>query len=75
MIALVPADTWTKAKPPKRNFARQVMSQLYRKARTQNLLLPVQARKAQEGDKYEGATVIEPVKGFYQVTERRLLYF
>ena len=50
------------------------MSQLYRKARTQNLLLPVQARKAQEGDKYEGATVIEPVKGFYQVTERRLLY-
>ena len=44
----------------------KVMSQLYRKVRPMGLLLPVAARKSQEGDKFEGATVIEPVKGFYK---------
>jgi DNA polymerase delta subunit 1 len=44
----------------------KVMSQLYRKAKTLGLLLPVQARKNAEGDKYEGATVIDPIKGFYK---------
>ena len=44
----------------------KVMSQLYRKTKTVGLLLPVQARKGQEGEKFEGATVIDPVKGFYK---------
>ena len=44
----------------------KVMSQLYRKVRPIGLVLPVQARKQQEGDKFEGATVIEPVRGFYK---------
>ena len=43
------------------------MSQLYRKCRTLGLLLPVQKRGAVDGDKFEGATVIEPIKGFYKV--------
>ncbi|EOD33882.1 putative DNA polymerase POLD1 [Emiliania huxleyi CCMP1516] len=42
----------------------KVMSQLYRKAKTVGCLLP--AHKQGEGDKYEGATVIEPKKGFYR---------
>eukprot|EP00967_Tisochrysis_lutea_P029442 scaffold34447_cov36-Tisochrysis_lutea.AAC.5 len=41
------------------------MSQLYRKAKTVNMLMPVSAHKQSEGDKYEGATVIEPKKGYY----------
>ena len=45
----------------------KVMSQLYRKVRPLNLLLPVASRKSQEGDKFEGATVIEPVRGFYKM--------
>jgi DNA polymerase delta subunit 1 len=44
----------------------KVMSQLYRKAKTLGLVLPVQARKQVDGAKFEGATVIEPVKGFYK---------
>ena len=44
----------------------KVMSQLYRKVRPLGLLLPVAARKQQEGEKFEGATVIEPKKGFYR---------
>ena len=44
----------------------KVMSQLYRKCRKEGLLIPTAARKAQEGDKFEGATVIEPKKGFYR---------
>ena len=44
----------------------KVMSQLYRKAKTVGCLLPVQAHKQGEGDKYEGATVIAPKKGFYR---------
>jgi DNA polymerase delta subunit 1 len=43
----------------------KVMSMLYRKCRPLGLVLPV-ARDRVEGEKYEGATVIEPVKGFYK---------
>ncbi|KAK2170976.1 hypothetical protein NP493_1118g00000 [Ridgeia piscesae] len=41
----------------------KVISQLLRKALTQGLLLPVQ--KIEVGDEFTGATVIEPVKGYY----------
>lgn len=42
------------------------MSQLYRKTKTIGLLLPVKANKAVDGEKFEGATVIDPIKGFYK---------
>jgi DNA polymerase delta subunit 1 len=44
----------------------KVVSQLYRKARTHNLLIPAMDPHGTD-EKYEGATVIEPEKGFYQV--------
>ena len=45
----------------------KVMSMLYRKCRPLGLVLPVaRDRDRVEGEKYEGATVIEPVKGFYK---------
>jgi DNA polymerase elongation subunit (family B) len=44
----------------------KVVSQLYRKARTEGLVIP--ALKIEGTDEqYEGAIVIEPDKGFYQV--------
>lgn len=43
----------------------KVISQLLRKAKEQDLLLPVQ--KISTGDEYEGATVIEPIKGYYNI--------
>ena len=43
----------------------KVASQLYRKARQHDLVIPVE-RKGNEGGKYEGAVVIEPTRGFYQ---------
>jgi len=43
----------------------KVASQLYRKCRNLDLLIPVQ-RNEVNGDKYEGATVIEPSRGFYK---------
>ncbi|CAL1535781.1 unnamed protein product [Lymnaea stagnalis] len=43
----------------------KVMSQLLRKAKEQDLVLP--AQKVETGDEYEGATVIEPVKGYYDI--------
>lgn len=42
----------------------KVVSQLYRKAKTKDLLLPVRERSVSD-DKYVGATVIEPKRGFY----------
>jgi len=42
----------------------KVASQLYRKARKHDLLIPVE-RKGNDGTKYEGAVVIEPTRGFY----------
>ncbi|CAD5114717.1 DgyrCDS3760 [Dimorphilus gyrociliatus] len=43
----------------------KVVSQLLRKAKEENLLLP--AHRASAGDEYEGATVIEPKRGYYDV--------
>lgn len=42
----------------------KVASQLYRKAAEHNLLIPVD-RVQVTGDKYEGAVVIEPTRGYY----------
>ncbi|CAL8096638.1 unnamed protein product [Calicophoron daubneyi] len=41
----------------------KVISQLLRKAREHDFVLPTY--QAQQGDDYAGATVLEPVKGFY----------
>jgi DNA polymerase delta subunit 1 len=41
----------------------KVMSQLLRKAKTQDLVIPVY--KVETGDEYTGATVIEPLRGYY----------
>nr|KAG5686080.1 hypothetical protein BaRGS_030695 [Batillaria attramentaria] len=43
----------------------KVLSQLLRKAKEQDLVIP--AHKVETGDEYEGATVIEPSKGYYNV--------
>ncbi|XP_066027112.1 DNA polymerase delta catalytic subunit [Pocillopora verrucosa] len=43
----------------------KVVSQLLRKSKEQDLLLP--AHKAEAGDEYTGATVIEPSKGYYDI--------
>ncbi|KAH9507561.1 hypothetical protein Btru_051479, partial [Bulinus truncatus] len=43
----------------------KVVSQLLRKAKEQQLVLP--AQKIETGDEYEGATVIDPVKGYYDM--------
>ncbi|TPX37785.1 DNA-directed DNA polymerase [Synchytrium endobioticum] len=44
----------------------KVVSQLYRKARSENLLIPTMHSEGSD-EQYEGATVIEPEKGFYNV--------
>lgn len=44
----------------------KVVSQLYRKARTQDLVIPSLKIEGTD-EQYEGATVIEPDKGFYRV--------
>jgi DNA polymerase delta subunit 1 len=47
----------------------KVISQLYRKAKTEGFLIPYHKVEKQAGDDgvaYEGATVIEPKRGFYQ---------
>ncbi|XP_074639008.1 DNA polymerase delta catalytic subunit-like [Acropora palmata] len=43
----------------------KVVSQLLRMSRKQDLLLP--AHKAEAGEEYAGATVIEPSKGYYDI--------
>lgn len=43
----------------------KVVSQLLRKAKEQHLLIP--AMKIDVNDEFEGATVIEPLKGYYDV--------
>jgi DNA polymerase delta subunit 1 len=42
----------------------KVMSMICRKCRRENLLVPTPSRK-EEAAQFEGATVIEPIKGFY----------
>ena len=44
----------------------KVVSQLFRKAATEDLLIPAMEIEGTD-EQYEGATVIEPEKGFYQV--------
>jgi len=46
----------------------KVLSQIYRKARASQHVVPVRSNPGgpDSGEKYKGATVIEPVKGFYQ---------
>lgn len=44
----------------------KVVSQLFRKAKTQDLLIPAMEIEGTD-EQYEGAIVIEPEKGFYQV--------
>ncbi|XP_064601473.1 DNA polymerase delta catalytic subunit-like [Liolophura sinensis] len=43
----------------------KVISQLLRKAKEQDLILPT--HRIEAGDEYEGATVIEPIKGYYDI--------
>ena len=43
----------------------KVVSQLLRKGKEQDLLIP--AMKVEMSDEFEGATVIEPIKGYYDV--------
>ncbi|TPX67220.1 DNA-directed DNA polymerase [Spizellomyces sp. 'palustris'] len=45
----------------------KVVSQLYRKAKTEDLLIPALEVEGSEDVQYEGATVIEPEKGFYEL--------
>jgi len=42
----------------------KVQSQLYRKARTQDIIIPY--RKGEVDGSFQGATVLEPVTGFYE---------
>ncbi|KAG9393357.1 DNA polymerase delta catalitic subunit POLD1 [Carpediemonas membranifera] len=42
----------------------KVLSQLYRKAKSLDLVIP-HLRSRDDGNKYEGATVLEPMTGFY----------
>jgi DNA polymerase delta subunit 1 len=42
----------------------KVISQLYRKARSENLVIP-NLKSEGSDDQYEGATVIEPSRGYY----------
>ncbi|KAI9090938.1 DNA polymerase family B-domain-containing protein [Phlyctochytrium arcticum] len=44
----------------------KVVSQLYRKAREEDLLIPALEIEGSDDVQYEGATVIEPEKGFYE---------
>ncbi|KAJ3019409.1 DNA-directed DNA polymerase delta [Thoreauomyces humboldtii] len=44
----------------------KVVSQLYRKAKTEDLLIPALEVEGSDDVQYEGATVIEPMKGFYE---------
>jgi DNA polymerase delta subunit 1 len=44
----------------------KVASQLYRKAAQHDMIIPTQ-RKVSSGGKFEGAFVLQPVKGFYEV--------
>ncbi|XP_074660043.1 DNA polymerase delta catalytic subunit-like [Tubulanus polymorphus] len=43
----------------------KVISQLLRKAKEQDLLLPT--KRIEAGDEFTGATVIEPIKGYYNI--------
>ncbi|KAI1729693.1 DNA polymerase family B domain-containing protein [Ditylenchus destructor] len=44
----------------------KILSQLVRKTRQRNIFLPVVESAGADNETYEGATVIEPMKGYYQ---------
>lgn len=44
----------------------KVLSQLYRKARQHGLLIPSRERMQNDNSSFDGATVIEPMRGYYQ---------
>ncbi|KAK0415726.1 hypothetical protein QR680_012088 [Steinernema hermaphroditum] len=44
----------------------KVLSQILRKTKSENLFLPVIEARQNDGETYEGATVIEPKRGFYK---------
>ena len=52
----------------------KVMSMLLRKCRKVGLLVPNLPKNASD-DKYEGATVIEPIKAYYQKPIATLVIF
>lgn len=43
----------------------KVLSQLYRKARTKGFVIPVRGRDQNSDETFEGATVIQPKRGYY----------
>ncbi|KAI9013278.1 DNA polymerase family B-domain-containing protein [Gaertneriomyces semiglobifer] len=45
----------------------KVVSQLYRKAKSEGLLIPALEVEGSDEVQYEGAIVIEPLKGFYEI--------
>jgi DNA polymerase delta subunit 1 len=45
----------------------KVISQLFRKALQENLVIPNLKQEGSSEEQYEGATVIEPVRGYYDV--------
>ncbi|BFZ54093.1 DNA-directed DNA polymerase delta [Savitreella phatthalungensis] len=45
----------------------KVISQLFRKAKEESLVIPNIKSESGEGEMYEGATVIEPERGYYDV--------
>ena len=44
----------------------KVLSQLYRKCKQHGLVVPVRPKMVSD-EKYDGATVLDPIKGFYDV--------
>ena len=45
----------------------KVLTQIYRKALERNLRIPYMKRNTEAGEKYKGATVIDPVPGFHDL--------
>lgn len=45
----------------------KVISQLFRKSRSEDLVIPNIKSESSDGEMYEGATVIEPERGYYDV--------
>lgn len=60
--------------PPDQGQQIKVISQLLRKAMEQDLLIPTYQSRASE-ENYEGATVIDPCKGYYDVPIATLDFF
>ena len=50
----------------------KVMAQLLRESSVRDLVMPVV--QGSQAEQYEGATVIEPVRGYYKVHENTIRY-